>query len=163
MVELGDLNQAAELLGTTVKQTSPRYTLLLVLLLAATACSDDQHRSSPIEAVQPARVISASEKEAARSLSVVNSGSSADAKDQPLICSQSIRALAKRLLELGALTREQRDALGRAQSIYERRAQATLDSNDSRTEEAAVLLAQQDGDDAAVARTAVACLRALSI
>ncbi|MBU1607260.1 MAG: hypothetical protein KKD08_10705 [Alphaproteobacteria bacterium] len=140
--------------------------LLSIALLSS--CSDEQSSSPLNEQFEVEREVSPEEMEAARSLSVVDSGAitGSNPYERAQRCSVAIGALTERVEDLGALSSEQIGVLADAKDTYERRMESEGSSNERIPQEPLAEMPSQEPVEAQAAeqgREAIACLRDLGL
>lgn len=142
----------------------PFYTILLSLALVS-SCSDAPASSLADEPFEVEREVSAEEMEAARTLSLVDSGTITDGSpyEKAQRCSVAIGALAERVEGLGTFSADQIQVLADAQAVYDQRMRS---EGPGPGQPSLGEVPQQDPENSLIAeqaRGAIACLRELGL
>lgn len=137
-------------------------------LILVGACSEAEPRRFADEQLEVSKSVSPEEMQAARTLSLVDSGNTTDGSplEKAQRCSVAIGALAERVENLGTLSGEQMQALTDAKAVYDRRVSSEAPGSGRPSEDAREGPLQEDPDRSHVAeqaRGAIACLRDLGL
>lgn len=137
-------------------------------LILVVACTEAEPSRFANEQFEPGESASAEEMQAARNLSLVDSGNTTEGSplEKAQRCSVAIGTLAERVETLGTLSGEQMQVLTDAKAVYDRRVSSEAAGSGQPAEDAPEVPVQQDPERSQVAeqaRGAIACLRDLGL
>lgn len=141
------------------------FYMTIFSLLLATACSSEQPSDLMDEQLEASRDISAEERQAARALSLVDSGqiTAVDPYEKARQCSVAIGALTSSVEGLGTFSPEQVQVLADAKAVYDRRMRSEGSGAEQLSQDSPQPQDEEGSDTAEQARTAIACLRELGL